>query len=137
MSFSLLEGDESHCKFILYIFFHQNFSCYLYIHIYTYISYTYTHFKKNVAIWKYALNINIFCFLIKKSDERCMHISHQRNNIFFIVWELLCTLALSYTSLCVVPSTFMTENSSKLSCFFNVRLFRGHSSTETEISSQL
>lgn len=137
MSFSLLQGDESHCKFILYIFFHQNFSCYLYIHIYTYISYTYTHLKKNVAIWKYALNINIFCFLIKKvMNDAC--IFHIKGTIsFFIVWELLCILALSYTSLCVVPSTFMTENSSKLSCFFNVRLFRGHSSTETEISSQL
>ena len=60
---------------------------------------------------KYILNVYIFCFLITKVH---VYFLSKEQYLLFLIWELLCILALSYTSLCMVFSISMTGNSSIL-----------------------
>ena len=77
-----------------------------------YLSNNFLVHKKNIYIY--------ILFSHQEGDERCMFISHQRNNISFnlLSSESPCSWTLSYTGLCVVPSTSMTWNSS-ISNFLN------------------
>ena len=75
---------------LFFIFFSIKIFHVIYTYIYIPIFHIHTPIlKKNVAIWKYALNINIFCFLIKKvMNDAC--IFHIKGTISFLSFESYC-----------------------------------------------